>query len=134
MKRKLSTLTKRLIGGGLVALLALVGGLFYATRPAQAAFDPISLLRINGTYYYQTALAANPSGTGWAYTRSNNTLTLTNFTNTAGTDIEYADSGGTSASGLNVHLIGANTINGGIIDAGGGNLSITGSTGGNFSG
>ena len=35
--KKLSTFRRRWLRAGLIALLALVGGVFYATKPAQAA-------------------------------------------------------------------------------------------------
>ena len=80
MKQRLSTLTKRgayWLTGSLVAVLALVGGLLYATRPAHAA--PITSLHIEGADYNGTQLDDNPSGNGWSYNRLSNTLTLDGY-------------------------------------------------------
>lgn len=100
MKRMISTLKRP----GLVALLALAGGLFLTSPPVSAVKDPTKVyIGINNISY--TCLISNPascSGEGWVYDTINKVLKLNNFN---GYEI-YAD------GDLIINLKGNNTITG----------------------
>lgn len=102
MKRMISTLKRP----GLVALLALAGGLFLTSPPVSAVKDPTTVyIGINNVSY--TCLISNPascSGEGWVYDTVNKVLKLNNFN---GYEI-YAN------GDLIINLKGNNTITGQI--------------------